>query len=144
MTSDLRRAAIVQAEEWLGTRYHHMGRVKGAGVDCCTFLIEVYTAVGVVPPGIEMPYYRPDFMQHNSDETYLDGLLQYARPVKIAGMADLALFKMSRVYAHAAIVVEWPRVIHASWRIGVTYTDATQGELGRLGRLNPVRFLSPF
>ena len=30
------------ARSWLGTPYHHMGRVKGAGVDCAMFPLEVY------------------------------------------------------------------------------------------------------
>jgi len=32
---DPRRLAVTEeARVWLGTPYHHMGRVKGAGTDC--------------------------------------------------------------------------------------------------------------
>lgn len=34
--------AVAEAITWLGTPYHHQGRVKGVGVDCGTLLCEVY------------------------------------------------------------------------------------------------------
>jgi hypothetical protein len=40
-----KRVAVTrEAETWLGTPYHHMGRVKGAGTDCLMMLAEVYEA----------------------------------------------------------------------------------------------------
>jgi len=38
------------AHAWLRTPYHHMGRVKGAGVDYAMLLAEVYSEAGRVPP----------------------------------------------------------------------------------------------
>ena len=34
--------AVQEALTWLGTPYHHQGRVKGVGVDCGTLICEVY------------------------------------------------------------------------------------------------------
>ncbi|WP_436904878.1 hypothetical protein [Acinetobacter johnsonii] len=34
--------AVQEALTWLGTPYHHQGRVKDVGVDCGTLLCEVY------------------------------------------------------------------------------------------------------
>ena len=71
---DPRRLVVVEeARGWLGTPYHHMGRVKGAGTD-------------------------------------------------------------------GAIVVEWPRIIHARVAVGVIYGDATQPKLAS----RKPRFLDPF
>jgi hypothetical protein len=54
---DRRRAAVIgEAETWLLTPYHHMGRVKGGGTDCLMLLAEVYEAVGLVPH-IDIPFY---------------------------------------------------------------------------------------
>lgn len=40
--------AVAEAMTWLGTPYHHQGRVKGVGVDCATLLCEVYKEVGLM------------------------------------------------------------------------------------------------
>ncbi len=76
-----------------------------------------------------------------SAERYLEGLLRYAR--EIAGPplpGDIALFRFGRTFSHGAIVVEWPRLIHAYWAIGVVWGDATLHPLK--GRA--VRFFTPF
>ena len=47
-----RRAArgrlLPKRGSWIGTPYHHMGRVKGAGADCLTLLAEIYERAGVI------------------------------------------------------------------------------------------------
>jgi cell wall-associated NlpC family hydrolase len=74
---------LKEARSWLGTPYHHMGRVKGVGCDCLTLLAAVYHAAGVVPE-IEIPHYPPDWHLHRSAEPYLEGLLAYAREIALA------------------------------------------------------------
>ena len=138
---DLRRLAVIEeAQRWLGTPYHHMGRVKGAGTDCLMMLAEVYEVAGVVPH-LEVPFYSPDWHLHRDAEHYLEGMTRYAR--EIAGPpqpGDVALFKFGRCFAHGVIVLEWPRLIHAWHNAGVLCADATQPHLA--GR--PVRFFDPF
>ncbi len=42
------RAMIVaQARTWLGTPFHHQGRVKGVGVDCAGLILGVAAELGV-------------------------------------------------------------------------------------------------
>lgn len=136
-----RRALVIgEAETWLRTPYHHMGRVKGGGTDCLMLLAEVYEAAGVVP-SIHVPFYSPDWNLHRDAERYLEGVLRYA--LEVDGppkMGDLAVFKFGRCFAHGAIVVAWPRLIHAWYNAGVVYADADQPPL--VGR--PVRFFDPF
>jgi hypothetical protein len=43
-------------------------------------------------------------------------------------------------FAHGAIVVDWPRLIHAWHDAGVVYADADQGQLAR----RMTRFFCPF
>ena len=76
--SDPRRAAVVaEAETWLRTPYHHMGRIKGVGVDCLTLLAEVYEAAGIIPH-VELEFYPPDWNLHRDAERYLAGVMQHA------------------------------------------------------------------
>lgn len=136
-----RVAVIREAETWLGTRYHHMGRIKGAGVDCLMFLAEVYAAVGLIESVVDIPYYRPDFMQHRNDETYLEGILKYGHEIESPRMADVVLYKWGRVFSHGGIVVEWPKIIHAAPNHhGVSFAWGNQGRLAN----HEMKFLSLF
>src|ERR1700722_17931480 len=72
-----RTAVVAEARAWLRTPYHHMGRVKGAGVDCATLLAEVYARAGVIPP-VAIPFYPPDWHLHRDAERYLGFVLDYA------------------------------------------------------------------
>ena len=144
--ADLRRLAVIEeAVGWLRTPYHHMARVKGVGADCLTLLAEVYEKAGVIPH-VEIPFYPPDWNLHRDAERYLDGVMRYAREVPAGDTADppqpgdIAVFKYGRCFAHGAIVLQWPRLIHAWHNAGVVYADATQGQLA--GR--PVRIFDPF
>jgi cell wall-associated NlpC family hydrolase len=138
---DPRRAAVVaEAETWLKTPYHHMGRVKGAGTDCLMMLAEVYCACGIIPH-VDIGYYSPDFNLHKSAELYLEGLLQYAKEIPGPPQpGDVAVFKFGRCFAHGAIVTEWPKLIHAFVRNGVMEGNADQPTLA--GRA--VKFFDPF
>jgi len=139
--SDPRRAAVIaEAESWISTPFHHHARVKGAGTDCLCSLAEIYERAGVVGH-IEVPHYPPDWHMHRDAERYMEGLLGYAREIEgPPEPGDIALFKFGRVFSHGAVVVEWPRVIHAYWAIGVVRGDATLHPLK--GR--EVRFFSPY
>ena len=103
-------------------------------------LAEVYEAVGVIPH-IEVPFYSPDWHLHRGAERYLDGLMLYAREIEGPPQpGDALLFKFGRCFAHGAIVVAWPRLIHAWHNAGVVYADADQGPLAGRAR----RFFCPF
>jgi len=110
----VRAAIVAEARSWLGTPYHHMARVKGAGVDCGQLLAAVYENAGVTPH-VEPESYFPDFMMHRDEERFLGYVERYARQVfnlePLPG--DVALFRFGRVISHGAIVIAWPEVIHA-------------------------------
>lgn len=122
-----RERVIEVAKSYLGTPYHHAGRVKGAGVDCLTFLAEVFQDAGLVPK-IEIPAYSPQWHLHHSTEKYLDGLLQYTRPIVKPQMADIVLFRFGRCFSHGAIVIEWPHIIHSWYSTGCVLDDAERNQ----------------
>ena len=140
-----RERVIAEAKSWIGTRYHTMARVKGAGVDCLMFLAEVYERAGVIPH-VEIPYYPQDWHLHRHDERLMDGVLKFAHPVETPKPGDIALWKFGRAFAHSAIVIEWPAlVIHAVKPVGVVMDRADMAGL-RFDRSGPreVRFFSPW
>ena len=135
-----RQRVVAEAETWLRTPYHHMGRIKGGGIDCLTLLAEVYEAAGVIPH-VDVPFYPPDWNLHRDTERYLRGLMRYARGIGGPPQGgDVAVFKFGRCFAHGAIVVSWPRLIHAWCDAGVVFADGGQPPL--IGR--QVRFFDPF
>lgn len=142
-----REDVIREARAWLGTPYHHAARVKGAGVDCLMLVLEVYGRAGVFArqgvdvATIAIPRYARDIMLHRSRETYLEGLRRYAVEVTDPAPGDIALWKFGRIYSHAAIITDWPVIIHAyAPEHRVVTGDATLGALA--GR--PVRFFDPW
>lgn len=122
-----RQAVVEEARSWLRTPYHHLARVKGHGVDCAQILIAVYSEVGLVPK-LDVGYYTQDWAMHRNDEKYLGWIEKYAKPVVVPKPGDIALFRFGRCISHAAIVVEWPLVIHSYVRLGVVYSNAEQDQ----------------
>lgn len=151
---DAERAAVVaEARSWLRTPYHHMGRVKGAGVDCATLLAEIYARAGLIPP-LDLPFYPPDWHLHRDAERYLGLVLEHAveifphAPSCDVNPGDIALWRFGRCFAHGAIVIDWPGVIHAYSGRGCVLEDAeTATWLAYLGdkrgaQRRPVRFFT--
>ena len=126
----LRQFVCTIAHSWIGTPYHHMGRVKGAGVDCAMFPLEVYREAGLIGE-VEVPYYPHDWMLHRSEEIYLAIVRQYASEIKTspatAGVSvqpgDFVIYKFGRCFAHGAIVLHWPTIVHAVTGKGVVLSD---------------------
>jgi cell wall-associated NlpC family hydrolase len=113
------------ALSWIGTPYHHMGRVKGAGVDCAMFPLEVYREAGLIGE-VEVPYYPHDWMMHRSEEIFLGIVQKLAselRSHEAAKPGDFVIYKFGRCFAHGAIVLEWPTIIHALTGRGVVLAD---------------------
>jgi cell wall-associated NlpC family hydrolase len=132
---------VAEARTWLRTPWHHRARVRGAGVDCGQLLAAVYEAAGVLPH-VESGTYPRDFMCHRDEERMISLVLDHAREVAAPGPGDIAIWRFGRVYSHAAIVTDWPRIIHAYAQVGEVVEDnATTNQ--RLAS-RPVRFFSPW
>ncbi len=109
-----RDRVVVEALSWMWTPFHHAARVKGekGGVDCATFLAEVYERAGIFVS--EVREYPPDWHLHRNEEWYMNEVLR--NNVEIPGPplpGDIVLFRVGGVYSHGAIVLDWPEVIHA-------------------------------
>lgn len=142
--SSLRDAAVAEAEKWLGTPFHVNASVRGGGVACGPLLIAVYDAIGISVPHIEdFSAFPIDWHQHAREEKYLDIVMKFSSVVESPRRGDIAMFKMGRAYAHSAVVIAWPFVIHSYWGRNVEITDATKPPIARHLKFPPI-FLSPF
>jgi len=136
--AEQRAAVVTEARSWLRTPYHHAARVKGAGVDCAMLPRAVYYAAGLIPD-FTMERYPPDWHRHRDEERYLQIVARFAREVpEPTGPGDFVLYKFGRCFAHGAVIVGWPQIIHAVIHVGVTLDDGNAGQLA--GR--PRRFFT--
>jgi NlpC/P60 family putative phage cell wall peptidase len=137
------QAAIVAcARTWLGTPYHHMQCVRGAGVDCAQLVRAVMVeAAGL--PDFDAGYYPRDWMMHRSDERFLAYVEAHAVEVSAPQPGDVVMYRFGRCYAHASIVTDWPLIIHADSKCGmVAEADGMMGRLkGRPLKLYRLRSL---
>jgi cell wall-associated NlpC family hydrolase len=143
-----RTQVVEEAETWLGTRFCMNACVKGAGVDCCRLALACYREVGLKLPDPDVfRYFARDWHLHTNTEDLIETLEEFlydcghiCTQSPIPGPGDLAVFKIGRVYSHAAIVVQWPKVIHALSGRSVEYADALKAPLAG----HSVRFFSPW
>ena len=143
MTQARREAVVAEAVSWLGTPYHHQACVKGVGADCAQMPLAVYIAAGLIPR-TEVGDYSPQWFLHRSAELYLAWVQRFAREIGAAkiGPGDFAVWRFGRTFSHGAVIIDWPRVIHASAPDAcVCWADATRdADLAR----RPARFFSVF
>lgn len=121
---EVRHRIVSVAQGWVGTPYHPGARKKGVGCDCLTLLAGIYEEAGCLP-AVPIPYYPQDWHLHRGEERYQQGLLQYAR--EFSGPpepGDIVLWKFGRCFSHGAIVVDWPRIIHATLKRGCIEENA--------------------
>lgn len=133
-----RQAVIAEALTWQKTKHHNGACIKGVGVDCGKFPWAVYHAVGLMPAIPDELRYRHDFHLHRDEEWYkklcdAHGIQMPEGALPSPG--DFVLYKIGRIFSHGAIVIKWPRVIHAQVGVGVTQAEGDQGHLSGKTRI---------
>lgn len=121
-----RRALVEEALSWQRTPFHDCAAVKGAGVDCANLLYEAAHNVKLVHT-YTIPQYTPQFLLHSSRELFLEIVEQFCRPVidRLPLPGDMKMYRFGKCFSHAVIVIDYPRVIHATKAAGmVTQADA--------------------
>ncbi len=149
LESAQRQAVIEVAESWIGTPFHHQGRVKGrrGGVDCAMLLLEVFLAAGVIKGGTgvspAIPNYSQQWHLHRAEEGYLEMVRTLGgREITTPLHGDIAVWKIGRAYSHGAIVLLWPCIIHAAAApVGACVLDNALSSALNLDRY-PVKFFS--
>jgi cell wall-associated NlpC family hydrolase len=130
------RSKIVQeALTWLGTPYHHTGRVKGAGTDCGMLILQCFITTGLIDP-VKVGAYAMDWHLHRSEQLYLGWVERYCKKVdrETPLPGDVIVYQYGRCVSHGALVVEWPTIIHAYVGLGVVLADGSDPELRKRQR----------
>lgn len=133
-TRPKRSDIVEEALSWKGTPYVLRGRVKGAGADCFTFPSEVMIKCGLADRD-KLPAYQHDWFLHTDDEHYLRLLWKLGVQEIMSSVAwlttkcepgNIAVVRVhSRVFNHAAIVIDWPYCLHCILDGGVREFNIT-------------------
>lgn len=145
-----RERYVKAALEYLGTPYHHMGMIKGAGVDCATLLICAARDANLQGGDCVLGYYPPEWHLHRNSQRYLAIIANYCKEVPgPPRVGDIVLWQFGRSFSHGAIVIEWPKIIHAYTGQPVRLDDAlknqtltTIGEDHNIGKPRPMKIFS--
>lgn len=114
MTPAQREAVCLEAKTWIGTPYHHHGRIKGVGVDCGQLLAAVFHNVGLCA-NIDLGNYATDWHLHRDEEVYLHWMEKFCRRIKPEEhqIGDIEVFRYGRTYSHGTIIVQGGLRVHA-------------------------------
>lgn len=110
-----RQSIIEAARSFIGTRYHHEGKIRGVGVDCATLITMSFEQAGVRPP-INIATYSAQWHIHSEDPLYEKAIAANGgKLVDSPQVGDIALYFQGKQFAHGTIVtvVEPLTIIHA-------------------------------
>ena len=95
-----REQVVRAAREWLGTPWHHQGRVKGVGVDCVGVVIGVARDLGLSTFDVTGYARRP------AEGEVASGCWQHLAPVAAAFPGDVLLFEVDGQPQHLGFATD--------------------------------------
>lgn len=106
---------IEEARKWIGTPFHHQGRVKGAGVDCLGLVVGVFNALNlrtriVDSSGKKLPFSTFDSTNYSRQpdgvtlKRVLDALIDPIADISTIRPGDIALFYIKEHPQHLGII----------------------------------------
>ena len=153
MNEQEQRAAVgVEALTWQGTPFSYGRCLKGprGGVDCGRYPAACLKETGVIDCDLRnLPRLPRNWFAHCADNADLFGAIikQFAVEYQLSRdrrpqTGDIVIARYYHDWAHAALVLAWPRVIAAAWHGTVTvweniYASPQYGTA-------PLRFFDPW
>ena len=120
---------LAEARTWLGTPFHHQGRLKGVGADCLGLVVGVGRALGLSQAdGTGYPR-QPDgtALLAGLDAAYVRLPLGRQKP------GDILVFRIRREPQHLALLTASSGMIHVHAAVGrVVETRLDAGWVARL------------
>ena len=112
------------ARSYCGTPHINGGKVKGAGVDCCTLPVLIYRELGLADIPVEAGYPADWFCSRNCRELLLPYLERYFTRVREIQPLDLVSYAWGRSrYAHISMYLGDGLYIHCEADNGVEIVD---------------------
>lgn len=108
--NELQHQIIDEAREWLGTPFHHQGRLKGVGVDCVGLIIGVGRALNLQKDYIDEGDYS-NIPDGSMEAKVNDVLIRIPRDYRQPG--DIVHFAWTAIPQHLGILTDQNTVIHA-------------------------------
>lgn len=122
---------VAQARTWLGTKYHHQGRLKKSrkgpgGVDCVGLMVGVIDELGM-QDGNNNPlsfYDETNYSMHPEKGRLVSSIQKHLREVSVEDMriGDVLLFKFHTDPQHIGLLTNYPTggfgVIHCNSSAG--------------------------
>ncbi len=146
MTPAIRAAIVAEDRSWLGTRFHHQGRLRGVGVDCAGLVVQVAQALGLsefdrtdytpLPDGAmlqaacESQMHRLALAEIQPGDVLLLKFDRHPQHLAIVGDHPLGGLSLIHAYAPARKVVEvrldegWRQQVMAAYRFMIPAMEA--------------------
>jgi cell wall-associated NlpC family hydrolase len=136
--TEFRAAIVAEAQEWIGTPYHANGALKGAGINCAQFLFCVAKNAQALSADAPQPrWFTPQLATHSKEERLIEYVTSYGcTEITEAEVkpGDIVLYKSGQAHGHAAIVLDWPQIIHVLPGHGCRMGNVDDGRMGAFSR----------
>ena len=115
--TNLNSTIVTQARTWLGTKYHHQGRLKKStqtlgGVDCIGLVIGVINELSICDDKgcLLSKHDQTDYSMHPEGSKLVDAIAEHMDLVQPSEMqvGDVLLFKFWKDPQHVGILSEYP------------------------------------
>lgn len=110
-----RNEIVAQARTWLGTPWHHQGRLKGVGVDCIGLVIEVLKELGIQTED------TTDYSRFPDGKSLQEAMARHFVEADKPQPGDILLMRVTKMPQHVGFVTD-KGVIHSYYGAGVVET----------------------
>lgn len=109
-----RNLIVAEARSWIGTRFHHQGRLKKSGldkggVDCIGLVLGVAHGVGISYNGVSLRNFdKKDYAKIPDGKVLKEELCKYLKEINLweVESGDVLMFKFDKDPQHVGIVVK--------------------------------------
>ena len=110
-------------DSWIGTQWRHFQRIKGSGVDCAWFVVEVAKELGWLDKSTMLGWYPQDWAQHNTRSGVIEALERECVQIERKDMkhGDVLCYKYGKCASHVGFYVDNGIGVHAHIVRGVVY-----------------------